>query len=261
MLAKAITAAMVPVRAALAGSPVLARRLLAPAAKRRTETAELRKKAAAVRAEARAAELAKLTGDALVKAQQAHAAEDRAEQKSRRSKAADVAGAALLAAAVGGPVAWQVVGPWVPTAFWCAVLLWGVAAIMHAPSPSPAAENAPEIDDEQEPAEVDEEPSPEDLRAAVVERLLDWVGDRRGIHLVEVYERYRQLPGHQHLKDAQIRAALVDHYAVPVRPAVRIGDKVARGIHRDDLQTLPSPADTAPVAEPRNSAVTSSVAA
>lgn len=258
MLAKAITTTAAPFKAAITGSPILARRLFAPSAKRRTEAAELREKAATVQAEARAAELAKLTGEALVKAQQSHAAEDRAEQKARRSKAADAAGAALLAAVVGGPVAWQIAGPLVPAAFWCAVVLWCVAAIMHAPRL--AAEDEPDTD-EQEPTEVDEEPSPEALRAAVVERLLGWVGDRRGIHLAEVYERYRQLPGHEHLADDQIRTALVKHYAVPVRPAVRIGDKVARGIHRDDLQPLPSPAVAAPVADERNTTVTSTVAA
>jgi hypothetical protein len=260
MLARAITTAMVPVRAVLAGSPVLARRLYAPTAERRAKEAALREQAAAALAQARAAELAKLTGDALLKAQQAHAEEDRAERKVSRSKAADAAGGVLFLAFVGGPVAWSIVGPWAPAAFWSAALAWCVAAMMHAPA-RPADEQQAEPERDEQPADGPGEPSPERLRAAVVERLLDWVGDRRGIHLAEVYERYRQLPGHQHLADTQIRAALVDHYAIPVRPAVRIGDKVARGIHRDDLQPLPSPAVADPVADQRNNAVTSTVAA
>lgn len=261
MLAKAITAVMIPVRAALAGSPILARRLLAPTAKRRAAEAELRKKAAALRSEGRAAELAKLTGDALVKAQQAHAAEDRAEREARRSKAADVAGAALLAALVGGPVAWSAVGPWAPAAVWGGIGLWCIAAIMHAPARPAAEEEEDETEAaEQEPAEVDEEPSPEALRAAVLARLLGWVGDRNGIPIAEVYERYRKEPGHEHLTDAQIRTALVGHYGLTVKP-VRVDGRTPQGIHRDDLQPLPSPAVAETVADERNTPLTSTVAA
>jgi hypothetical protein len=146
------------------------------------------------------------------------------------------------------------------TCLWCWAS-WRAGAAPAKPAAPAEEEEEESAGAEQVPVDGPGEPSPEDLRAAVVQRLLDWVGDRRGIHLAEVYERYRQLPGHQHLTDAQIRAALVDHYAVPVRPAVRIGDKVARGIHRDDLQPLPSPATDAPVADERNTAVTSTVAA
>lgn len=260
MLARVITTAMVPVRAILAGSPVLAQRLYAPAAKRRAAEAELRQQEAAELAKARAEQLAKLTGDARTAAQQAHAQEDKAARKARRSRAADVAGGTLLAALVGIPLARPIIGPWLPAAFWSAALAWCVAAMMHAPA-RPADEQQDEPEPDEQPADGPGEPSPEALRAAVVERLLGWVGDRRGIHLAEVYQRYRQVPGHQHLADTQIRAALVDHYAIPVRPAVRIGDKVARGIHRDDLQPLPSPAVADPVADQRNNAVTSTVAA
>lgn len=168
-----------------------------------------------------------------------------------------------------GPTAWSAPGLldlahqspiWLAggTCLWC----WASWRAGAAPAKPVATEQQDETANVEQAAEDGPgEPSPEALRAAVLDRLLGWVGDRRGIHLAEVYERYRQLPGHGHLADAQIRAALVDHYAVPVRPAVRIGDKVARGIHRDDLQTLPSPADTAPVADQHNNAVTSTVAA
>jgi hypothetical protein len=132
---------------------------------------------------------------------------------------------------------------------------WCVAAWRARPGKPQAADGA---EAKEEPLQ---EPDPTDLRQAVVDRLLDWVGDRRGIHLAEVYERYRELPGHGHLTDTQIRASLVDHYAVPVRPAVRTPDGVRAGIHRDDLQPLPSPAVADTVAEERNSTVTSTVAA
>lgn len=167
-----------------------------------------------------------------------------------------------------GPTAWSAPGLldlahqspiWLAggTCLWC----WAAWRAGAAPAKPTAPEQQGEPADGEQPTDAPGEPSPEDLRAAVLQRLLDWVGDRRGIHLAEVYERYRQLPGHEHLADGQIRAALVDHYAVPVRPAVRIGDKVARGIHRDDLQALPSPEEGAPVADERNNAVTSTVAA
>lgn len=150
----------------------------------------------------------------------------------------------LLDLAHQSPV-WLVGG----TSAWC-IAAW--RARPGKPAPAVAAD---------EPEETLVEPDPADLRQAVVDRLLDWVGDRRGIHLAEVYERYRELPGHQHLADGQIRAALVDHYGITVRPAVRTPDGVRAGIHRDDLQPLPSPDVAAAVAEERNSTVTSTVAA
>lgn len=131
---------------------------------------------------------------------------------------------------------------------------WCIAAWRARPDAPKAKEEEAE---QEEPGEV----GPADLRQAVVDRLLGWVGERRGIHLAEVYERYRQQPGHSHLTDTQIRTALVDHYRIPVRPGVRTPDGVRAGIHRDDLQPLPSPAAPAPVAEERNTAVTSDVAA
>ena len=131
---------------------------------------------------------------------------------------------------------------------------WCIAAWRARPDAPKATEEKPE---QEEPGE----PDPDALRQAVVDRLLGWVGDRPGIPIAEVYERYRQLPGHEHLTDPQVRTALVDHYGLTVKP-IRIG-KVGgiRGIHRDDLQPLPSPAVAAPVAEERNTPATSTVAA
>jgi hypothetical protein len=195
--------------------------------------------------------VAKRTGRAFVPLDQD--GEIRLIASGLRIAAGAALGNGLLNAAHQSPI-WLTSG----TCLWC----WASWRAGAAPAkPAAAVEQQDEPERDEQPVDGPGEPSPEDLRAAVVERLLDWVGDRRGIHLAEVYERYRQLPGHQHLADTQIRAALVDHYAIPVRPAVRIGDKVARGIHRDDLQPLPSPAAAEPVADQRNSAVTSSVAA
>jgi len=102
------------------------------------------------------------------------------------------------------------------------------------------------------------------LRQAVVEQLQEWIGDRPGMHLAEVYHRYRNKPGHEHLTDDQIRTALADHYDIPIRRAVRdphSTDKPVRaGIHRDDLAPLPSPGEETDVAAPVATHVTSSVA-
>jgi hypothetical protein len=257
MLGPAITAATVPVRAVITGSPVLAARLWAPAVARRDKAAEEREAIAQALAEARAAELTKLTDEkAIAKAKAAHAEADKAARAERRGRASDIVGGGILVGIVAGPVSWSLVGPWVPLATWSAAGLWCVAAMMHAPTPV-QAETEEHDEDDDEPGET----GPGDLRQAVVDRLLGWVGDRRGIHLAEVYERYRQQPGHGHLTDTQIRTALVDHYRIPVRPGVRTPDGVRAGIHRDDLQPLPSPATTAPVADDRNTPVTSTVAA
>ncbi len=121
---------------------------------------------------------------------------------------------------------------------------------------------------EEDPAEEEPEEESSDqfttLRQAVTHRLQQWIGDRPGIHLAEVYERYRQLPRHGHLTDPEIRAA-IDHYRIPVRRAVRdprnTVQPVRAGIHRDDLQPLPSPESAASVADPVAAGVTSDVAA
>lgn len=117
---------------------------------------------------------------------------------------------------------------------------------------------------EEEPAEEESGDQFTTLRQAVTDQLQQWIGDRPGIHLAEVYERYRQLPRHEHLTDPEIRASL-DHYRIPVRRAVRDPrspvQPVRAGIHRDDLQPLPSPEAAVPVAQPVATGVTSAVAA
>lgn len=255
-IGQAITNATVPVRAVISGSPVLAARLWAPAADRFDKAAEERETIAKARAAARAAELAKLTDEkAIAAANRAHAEADKALRSEKRGRIGDVAGGAALVALVAGPVTWSLVGPWVPVAVWSGVGLWCVAAMMHAPRPGgeePAAKTAPE-----DQFTV--------LRQAVIDQLQEWMAERPGIHLSEVYERYRELPGHEHLTDDQIRASLVDHYRIPTRRAVndprRRAQRTRVGIHRDDLQPLPSPADPGPDAEPDAPPVNSDVAA
>ncbi|PBC71560.1 hypothetical protein BX265_6170 [Streptomyces sp. TLI_235] len=169
---------------------------------------------------------------------------------------------AIGCAVVGGVVLWPVLQGWHMVAVTGGVTVWMLAALMAGQKP---AENA----SEQAAAEVPDEPpantSPDDLRAAVVERLLGWMEERPGIHFAEVYARYRELPGHGRLTDAQIRAALVDHYQVPWRRSVADPRKrlqrTRAGFHQDDLQPLLSPAGAAPVAAPATPAVTSTVAA
>ena len=70
--------------------------------------------------------------------------------------------------------------------------------------------------------------------------LLDWlheaIGDRRGIHLSEAYSRLRERPALAHLTDEQLRATF-DHYGIPTRRQIRVGDIGGRaGIHIDDLK-------------------------
>lgn len=251
-IGQAITSATVPVRAVITGSPVLARRLRAPATKRRTAEAEVRQ----AEAEALAAELAKLDPKARAAKQAEHTAADRAGRKERRSRAADIAGCTALVLLVAGPVAWHFARPYLGAATLVLIAAWTVAAMAHAPSAKQAA------------ASTGEKPPVDPAaqrRAAVIARLTEWMEERPGIHLSEVYERYRQLPGHDHLTDDQIRAALVDHYGIPVRRAVadprKTTQRTRAGIRRDDLKPLPSPERAAPVAPAVATGVTSTVAA
>ncbi|MGW3072352.1 hypothetical protein [Kitasatospora sp. NPDC001132] len=168
MLEQAITTAMVPVRAMLDGSPILARRLLAPVGKRRATAAEERARIQTALAEGRAEQLAKLTGKARAAALQTHAEEDRAARKERRGRRFEVAAIGVVVAAVGGPVVWTVVGPWVPTAVSSGIALWWIAAMAHAPkqtattkdAPAETASTAPEQDpDDGEWIQEDPEPA------------------------------------------------------------------------------------------------------
>ncbi|MCG6493422.1 hypothetical protein [Kitasatospora sp. A2-31] len=147
MLRHAIANAAVPVRAIIAGSPVLAARLWAPAGARLDQASQEREAIAKAIAETRAAELAKLTDEkAIAERKAAHAKADRAARAEKRDQAADVVVGASLVAVVAGPVSWALVGPWVPVATWSGIGVWCIAAMMHAPR---ADETAPKV----EPAE------------------------------------------------------------------------------------------------------------
>ncbi|MBV6697458.1 hypothetical protein KV557_10010 [Kitasatospora aureofaciens] len=159
MASRTVAGIMVPVRAVLDGSPVLARRLVAPAVERRATAAEEGAKADKAKADARVAQLAKLTGAAREAAQKAHADEDRTVHKERWSKRADAVGAAVVVALIGGPVTWSVVGPWVPAAVWSGLGLWGIAAMMHAPR---AGEEVPAPEQRETTAPAAPATAPED---------------------------------------------------------------------------------------------------
>jgi hypothetical protein len=146
-IGQAITSATVPIRAVIAGSPVLARRLRAPATKRRTAAAEIRQ----VEAEALAAELAKLNPKARAAKQAEQLAADRAGRKERRSRAADIASCTALVLLVAGPVGWQFARPYLGTAALVLAVAWSIAAMAHAPSarkatPEPAPDETPIAD-------------------------------------------------------------------------------------------------------------------
>ncbi|PBC80131.1 hypothetical protein BX265_4967 [Streptomyces sp. TLI_235] len=171
---------------------------------------------------------------------------------------------AIGCAVVGGVVLWPVLQGWHTVAVTGGVTVWTLAALVAGQAPAEhtdaEAEEPPGSDDQTAaPA------SPADLRAVVVRQLLGWMEERPTIHFAEAYARYRELPGHERLTDAQIRAALIDHYRIPWRRAVADPRKVVRrsraGFHQDDLQPLLSPAGAAPVAAPATPAVTSPVAA
>lgn len=143
-IGQAITSATVPVRAVITGSPVLARRLRAPATKRRTAEAEVRQ----AEAEALAAELAKLNPKARAAKQAEQVAADRAGRKERRSRAADIASCTALVLLVAGPVGWQFARPYLGTTALVLAVVWSVAAMAHAPTarkatPEPDAGDTP----------------------------------------------------------------------------------------------------------------------
>jgi hypothetical protein len=117
-----------------------------------------------------------------------------------------------------------------PAVLWPA---WCIAAYRAAPKP---AKKAPE------PAEEDAtEEAPPDPRAAFARWLLQTIGQRRGIHLRELYPAMRQLSGHEALDDAALRAALRT-LGVPVERSMRVGAVAGRsGVRRADVQALLPP--------------------
>lgn len=127
--------------------------------------------------------------------------------------------ASLSAARIPSPVG-AFIAP-VTVLGWC-VAAWIVAPPI-APDPQPAEEQLPE--------------PPDAFRLW----LLQLIGTRPGVHLRELYPAMRSLPGHEHLTDAQLRAALRT-LSIPVSRSVRIGALAGRsGVYRAALTPLPSP--------------------
>jgi hypothetical protein len=106
-----------------------------------------------------------------------------------------------------------------------------------APSPKPAKRSS----------RSRPQPPPEDPRTPAFARwLLQTIGDRPGIHLYELYPAMRQLPGHETLDDATLRAALRT-LGVPVVRSLRVPPVEGRsGVRRGDVEALLSPAESTP---------------
>ncbi|MFB7473997.1 hypothetical protein [Kitasatospora sp. NPDC056184] len=225
MLRQAITNAAVPVRAVIAGSPVLAGRLWAPASTRLDKATGEREAIATALATARAAELAKLTDEkAIAKAKAAHAQADKADRAEKRGRVADVLGGGALVAVVAGPVSWQLIGPWVPMATWSCIGLWCVGAMMHAPDPgAPAAEEkagdpaapptaAPEPDDADE--WIQDSPD-EAVLWALIRHTASLTRQGTGAHLQAVLDEARKRGEMTDWKVADLTEELAS-YGVPV---------------------------------------------
>lgn len=72
--------------------------------------------------------------------------------------------------------------------------------------------------------------------------LRDLIGDRNGIHLSAVLDHLQErghVPGWE-VSDLSARLAAL---GIPVRPSLKVGRRVRRGVHRDALDA-PSPAET-----------------
>lgn len=120
---------------------------------------------------------------------------------------------------------WWLVRRW-PVVLWAAVPLWCWAAIRAIPK---------------EGAEEDEPAVPE---PAPVEPLLDllraFIGIRPGVHLSTLLDHLQKHGQGEGWTVADLRARL-EACGVPVRRSVKVGGRVANGVHRDDVPA-PSPA-------------------
>ncbi|MFI6979324.1 hypothetical protein ACIBSV_12160 [Embleya sp. NPDC050154] len=108
---------------------------------------------------------------------------------------------------------------------------WIGAAWWHGPT-TPAAEPEPES--------PTVEPGPPDEDAVAHDRaiLRDLIGDRIGIHLVDLDAATGQTP--------EQRRAWLRRIGIPVRRSVRIEGVILSGVHRDDLDPAP-PEEPAPL--------------
>ncbi|MEE1784180.1 hypothetical protein PUR71_14920 [Streptomyces sp. SP17BM10] len=147
---------MWPVTGLCTGTPVLVRRLMAPHRERRAEAAALRarrEQLAALAAEAAEAELAKklvaesdpVKRAALLQAQETaqvtareiEQEQARAARKASFDKVKEAAGGAALLLIVGGPLVWSLARPWIGPGIGLIIGGWWIAALIHAPAPTP----------------------------------------------------------------------------------------------------------------------------
>ncbi|WTW96172.1 hypothetical protein OG216_23610 [Streptomycetaceae bacterium NBC_01309] len=153
-----------------------------------------------------------------------------------------VAGGAVVLVAVGG---WPVAA---------AGAAWAVAAWRRAPA------GARETTEAESPVTAAEQRTEAYLRL-----FASVIGDRNGVHLVELYAAMRGFPHWAAWPDEQLRA-LVDEMGVPVVRTMRVGAVSGRsGIRRADVTDLmtgipvPSPAPTASPSPDREEAAHSVV--
>jgi hypothetical protein len=115
-----------------------------------------------------------------------------------------------------------------PAVLWPLSGVWCVLAYRAGAAPPPPA--GPAAGGPQGP---EGEP-----REAFARWLLTTIGDRRGVHLVELYPAMRALPGQQDRGDAALRAAL-RALGVPVVRSLRVGGVAGRsGVRRADVAGL-----------------------
>ncbi|MFG2913337.1 hypothetical protein ACGF0D_10660 [Kitasatospora sp. NPDC048298] len=271
-----------PVTGLITGTPILIRKLTAPQRERWAEAAELRERQAKLDAQASAdaeaafakklaeAEPAKRPG--MIQAREASAVAARqvemelakAARKASWSKIGDVAGAGILLLAVGGPIAYYVVGPLIPYAAGLGIGTWWIAALIHAPKATKqkAADDrdqAPASDDQEQPTKaselIEEEPAeeavekapsatvptPADARHAVA--LLGAAGTHVALtavttHLAAAHPSWE--------RSGKATKGLLQGAGIRYRAGVKVDGISVPGIHRDDVPPLPSSTTTPP---------------
>ncbi|TRV81741.1 hypothetical protein FKN01_00015 [Streptomyces sp. 130] len=154
----------------------------------------------------------------------------RAGRRDDLDGVAAILGCILRMVILGGAAygAWWAVRRW-PVILWAVVPLWlwaAVRALGHdeddGPTDAPAADTAAQR---------------EQLHALV----RDLIGDRPGVHLSTLLDHLQKHGQGEGWTVSDLKARL-PRLGVPVRRSVKVGKKVATGVHRDDLPA-PSPAE------------------
>lgn len=155
----------------------------------------------------------------------------RAGRRDDLAGVAAVLGCVLRLVVLGGAAygAWWLVRRW-PVILWAAVPLWLWAAVRALGHGEDTAEE-PHV-----PA-ADTTAQQEQLHALV----RDLISDRPGVHLSTLLAHLQQHGQGEGWTVSDLKARL-PRLGVPVRRSVKVGKKVATGVHRDDLPT-PSPAE------------------